>query len=258
MLGDFNDNPDDKSLNILETGDIDAQGGAEENDGAFLSNPAEHLVALDKVSHGKSAADINLQTGRINLVTTGSRARNNDNRGNDTNTGDILFEQILFPAILRPLYVDNSFQIFDAGVGSEGAGGQNGDQASDHLPVYADFVFGRPGGGDGGETSILGVRIASVLPNPEGEDQGKESVALTNQGTTSIDLTGWKLRDRAGGEASLSDQLAAGANKTVILPRSLALNNNGDEVALIGSDGIERHRISYSHNQVLPGQEIRF
>jgi hypothetical protein len=27
FLGDFNDNPDNKSLNILETGDIDAQGG---------------------------------------------------------------------------------------------------------------------------------------------------------------------------------------------------------------------------------------
>ena len=147
LLGDFNDNPDDKSLNILETGSIDAQGGAEEDDGAFLSNPAEDLVALDKVSHGKSAADINPQTGRIDLVTAGSRARNNDNRGNDTNTGDILFDQILFPAILRSLYVDNSFQIFDAGVAIEGTGGQNGDQASDHLPVYADFVFGRPGGG---------------------------------------------------------------------------------------------------------------
>jgi hypothetical protein len=84
---------------------------------------------------------------------------------------------------------DNSFQIFDAGVAIEGTGGQNGDQASDHLPVYADFVFGRPGGGNGGETPILGVRIASVLPNPEGEDQGNESVTLTNQGTTSIDLS---------------------------------------------------------------------
>jgi hypothetical protein len=97
-----------------------------------------------------------------------------------------------------------------------------------------------------------------MLPNPEGEDQGKESVTLTNQGTMSIDLTGWKLRDRAGGEASLSDQLAAGASKTIILPRSLPLNNNGDEVALIGSDGIERQRISYTHNQVLSGQEIDF
>ena len=35
LLRDSNDNPDDKSLNILETGDIDAQGGAEENDGAL-------------------------------------------------------------------------------------------------------------------------------------------------------------------------------------------------------------------------------
>jgi hypothetical protein len=43
-----------------------------------------------------------------------------------------------------------------------------------------------------------------------------------------------------------------------ILPRSLALNNNGDEVALIGSDGIELHRVNYTHDQVLPGQEIRF
>jgi hypothetical protein len=73
LLGDFNDNPDDKSLNILETGDIDAQGGAEENESAFLSNPAERLVALDQVSHGKSAADIDPQTGRINVITAGSR-----------------------------------------------------------------------------------------------------------------------------------------------------------------------------------------
>jgi hypothetical protein len=102
------------------------------------------------------------------LVTTGSRSRNNDNRGNNTNIGDILFDQILFPAILMPLYVDNSFQIFDAGVAIEGTGGQNGDQASDHLPVYADFVSGRPGGTHGGETPTLGVRIASALPNPEG------------------------------------------------------------------------------------------
>jgi endonuclease/exonuclease/phosphatase family metal-dependent hydrolase len=259
LLGDFNDNPDDKSLNILETGDIDAQGGAEENEGAFLSNPAERLVALDQVSHGKSAADINPQTGRIDVITTGSRARNNDNRGNNTNTGDILFDQILFPAILAPLYVNDSFRIFDAGVAIEGTGGQNGDQASDHLPVYADFVFGEMGGDNGGgETPILGVRIASLLANPEGEDQGKESITLTNQGTTTIDLSGWKLRDRAGGEAPVSGQLAAGASKTVVLPRSLALNNNGDEVALIGSDGIERHRVSYTRHQVFQGQEIQF
>jgi Endonuclease/Exonuclease/phosphatase family len=105
LLGDFNDNPDDKSLNILETGDIDAEGGAEQDEGAFLGNPAEQLVALDQVSHGKSAADIDPQTGRIDVTTVGSRARNNDNRGNNTNTGDILFDQILFPPNVASFYV---------------------------------------------------------------------------------------------------------------------------------------------------------
>jgi hypothetical protein len=104
---------------------------------------------------------------KIDVITTGSRARNNDNRGNNTNTGDILFDQILFPAILAPLYVNDSLRIFDAGVAIEGTGGQNGDQASDHLPVFADFVFGEMGGDNGGgETPVLGVRIASLLANP--------------------------------------------------------------------------------------------
>jgi hypothetical protein len=69
------------------------------------------------------------------LVTAGSRARNNDNRGNDTNKGDILFDQILFAAILRSLYVDNSFQIFDAGVAIEGTGGQNGEGVSGSFVI---------------------------------------------------------------------------------------------------------------------------
>jgi hypothetical protein len=93
-----------------------------------LGDSAGNNVALD---FGQPVFDLVFpQTDRINLVTPGSRARNNDNRGNDTNTGDILFDQILFPAILRPLYVDNLFQIFDARVAIEGTGGQNGDQAA--------------------------------------------------------------------------------------------------------------------------------
>jgi hypothetical protein len=43
LLGDFNDNPDDRSLNILETGDPNAPGGPEEIDGPFLSNLTERV-----------------------------------------------------------------------------------------------------------------------------------------------------------------------------------------------------------------------
>ena len=56
----------------------------------------------------------------------------------------------------------------------------------------------------------------------------------------------------------LSGQLAGGASTTVILSRSLVLSNSGDEVALIGADGIEWHRASYTRDQVSPGEEIRF
>ena len=58
LVGDFNDNPDDRSLNILETGDPNAPGGPEGIDGPFLSNLTEPLMAAGHVSHGKGPVDI--------------------------------------------------------------------------------------------------------------------------------------------------------------------------------------------------------
>lgn len=58
LVGDFNDNPDDCSLNILETGDPNTPGGPEEIDGPFLSNLTEPLMAAGHVSHGKGPVDI--------------------------------------------------------------------------------------------------------------------------------------------------------------------------------------------------------
>jgi hypothetical protein len=52
LLGDFNGNPDDRSLNILETGDPNAPGGPEEIDGPFPANLTEPLMAEGHVSHG--------------------------------------------------------------------------------------------------------------------------------------------------------------------------------------------------------------
>ena len=45
LLGDFNDAPDDRSLNILETGDPNATAGPEEIAGPFLVNLMEPLYA---------------------------------------------------------------------------------------------------------------------------------------------------------------------------------------------------------------------
>ena len=56
LLGDFNDNPDDRSLNILETGDPNAPAGPEEIDGPFLMNVTEVPAARDQVSFGRTAS----------------------------------------------------------------------------------------------------------------------------------------------------------------------------------------------------------
>src|SRR5574341_538191 len=81
LMGDFNDNPDDRSLNILETGNPDAPGGPEEIDGPFLTNLSEALVVADRVSWGRQSHDI--AGDHINTVDPGSRKRNNDARGTD-------------------------------------------------------------------------------------------------------------------------------------------------------------------------------
>ena len=86
LLGDFNDNPDDRSMNIPETGNPATPGGAEENDGPFLMNLMDALVATDHVSWGRDAFDI--VGHHINTIDAGSRQRNNIKRGNDVNTGD--------------------------------------------------------------------------------------------------------------------------------------------------------------------------
>jgi endonuclease/exonuclease/phosphatase family metal-dependent hydrolase len=137
LLGDFNDNPDDRSLNILETGNPTAAGGIEEEDGPFLINLMDVLVAADHVSHGRDALDIS--DDRINTVDQGSRVRNDINRGNNTHTGDILFDQLLIPMRMKDRYVAGSAKVFDRPVALEGPANT---QASDHLPVFADFVLG--------------------------------------------------------------------------------------------------------------------
>ena len=45
LLGDFNDSPDDRSLNILESGDPDALAEMENDPGAFILNLTEPLFA---------------------------------------------------------------------------------------------------------------------------------------------------------------------------------------------------------------------
>ena len=249
VLGDFNDNPDDRSLNVLETGDSNAAGGAEGVDGPFLINLMEPLVAANHVSHGRTSGDV--VGDRVNTVDPESRDRNNDARGTDVNTGDILFDQLLIPVGMRGKYVSGSAKVFDREVAVRGG---NNNRASDHLPVFAEFVFGvepeEP-------TPVSQVRITSLLPNPAGADAGREEVTLGNFTGSSVSLSGWKLRDASGNEFGLTGAVAAGARRTFVMAsNSMPLTNSGDEVTLIDNTGTTRHLVSYTEVQAKSGQVV--
>lgn len=227
VLGDFNDNPDDSSLNILETGFSQAPGGVENIPGPFLINLTEPLLLLDHVSHGlkSDAVDGDL----LNPVTLGSRAQNNQLRGTNVMGGDILFDQILIPMNIQSWHIAGSTTIFEHGVA---AVGNNSTRASDHVPVYADFVLPMSE-----EDPGLGMRIAALLPNPAGRDAGNETVTIHNGSSQVVDLSGWKVVDAAGHELALSGSLTPGESTTRTFPNAV-LNNNGDHVRLMDGNSV--------------------
>lgn len=136
LLGDFNDNPDDASLNIIETGDNEAPIEMEEEPGILVRNLTEPLAAAGHVTWGLRDEDI--AGTAINTIDPESRQRNYDLRNEDAHTGDILFDQILVTPSLFPYCIEDSAEVFDRAIAVESEGG---DPASDHLPVYADFDF---------------------------------------------------------------------------------------------------------------------
>ena len=286
LVGDFNDSPDDRALNILESGDARAEARMEDDPDAFLVNLTGPLFAADRVSFGRNSG--NISGDRVVTVAPGTRQRNFDLRHTNMNTGDLLFDQILVSPELASAYVKGSVSIFDQTVAVRG---NDRDRASDHLPVYADFDFAEktaavspamvpaipvptrptppvvpqvtvpsPAPAKALAQAAGGLRIAALLPDPEGEDEGQEQVTLENtSAAAAVALKGWKLRDRSGNEYPLSGSVTAGHQLVLTLPAgSLPLNNAGDEVVLISPQGKEHQRVSYKAGQVKGGKAIRF
>jgi endonuclease/exonuclease/phosphatase family metal-dependent hydrolase len=256
VLGDWNDNPDDQSLNILEAGDVNAQAEREEADGQFLVNLCEPLVLRGHVSYGRGVGDV--VNGTVDTIDSGSRNRNFNNRFTNVHTGDILFDQLLVPMRTKARYVAESVRVFDDEIAVRGP---SGVRASDHLPVYADFDFGGPGGGNPPPPppESPALRIVALLPDPDGPDPGNEWVELRSAAAAAVTLDRWRLRDRVGNEFRLEGTVDPGATRRFALPaRVLTLNNDGDTVELVDKDGVARHRVEYTATQVRRGRVVTF
>ncbi|MBM4113828.1 MAG: hypothetical protein FJ253_10760 [Phycisphaerae bacterium] len=256
LLGDINDNPDDRAVNILETGDPAAPFEQEERDGPFLINLMDSLVRDGHVSHGRSSSNIVASTGRIDTVDANSRGRNADGVNTDANTGDILFDQMLIPMRMRNAYVGGSAQVFD---GAAAVRGNDDTRASDHLPVVAEFEFTPPAPEGGAASGSPVIRIASMLPDPAGADAGHETITLRNDSVNAVDLQGWRLLDRAGNDFELSGSIPALSTLVIQLPAgAVPLNNDGDEITVLGAGGQLVSVARYDASQVRSGMPIAF
>ncbi len=118
------------------------------------------------------------------------------------------------------------------------------------------------GNGDGPEGDSGGqVLIASLLPNPVGNENQNEAVTVRNTGTGTVSLNGWRLRDRANRTWALFGTLDAGDEQTFTRDgQPMALNNNGDTVDLIDEGGTVVGSVTYQaaqEGQVLNASHLR-
>ncbi len=137
LLGDFNDTPDDASLNTLETGALSPQA-LENVPGNYFVNLAEPLVAQNLVSYGlKSNAKTDALIELVDAVVPDSRQTNLDNYAADVEVTHAMYDQILATPALLSSYNNQmyayTFEELDAVAGNEDT------RASDHIPVIATF-----------------------------------------------------------------------------------------------------------------------
>lgn len=138
LLGDFNDAPDDISLNILETGDPNAIAGSNPWPAPHLVNLFQPLWEQGMVSSGADAQRLDGNSGMLNITYPTAPKRNAGGRGKDTHTGPILFDQILVSPELTTGSRPSSGAIYRKPLALQGPGF---NRPSDHLPVYADIAI---------------------------------------------------------------------------------------------------------------------
>lgn len=251
LLGDLNDSPDDRSLNILETGDPNARASMENDPGPFLINLTEGLWADGFVTYGwyRDGDRLVVRDPQARMTQFSMRFDNRMPQGREFAT---ILDNILVSPQLSRFWIEGSTAVYANPIVED---------ASDHLPVYADFAFfaGANLGDAGLERIHGGLVLAELLVNPAGPDAGHEMVTLRNGRMQAIELKDLVLKDRAGHElqvSSLTSQQELGPGKLLRLQLpadQLPLNNAGDWVGVYAGDAL-LHSVTYTASQVAEGE----
>jgi uncharacterized protein YukJ len=94
------------------------------------------------------------------------------------------------------------------------------------------------------------VRIVAALINPVGPAPEAETVTVLNASPDPVDLTGWRVVDRAQHSEPLPvGVLAAGDTAVLRLAGTVQLGNKGGEITLLDGAGLKVHGVSYTGTQ---------
>jgi uncharacterized protein YukJ len=113
---------------------------------------------------------------------------------------------------------------------------------------HTDDVTGDPlGAGGAPEAEAAAIRIVAALVNAPGPAPETESVLLLNASPAPVDLTGWRIADRAKQTCVVSGgPLPPGDTRRVALAAPVALGNGGGTITLLDAGGLKVSGVAYT------------
>jgi competence protein ComEC len=95
---------------------------------------------------------------------------------------------------------------------------------------------------------VKGIVIEGLLPNPQGDDVTNETVTIRNKTSSTVALTGWVLKDASGRIWTLDNYGQILSGQSLKISRNgmpMSLNNDGDIIFLLSSEGLVIDDFSY-------------
>jgi uncharacterized protein YukJ len=100
------------------------------------------------------------------------------------------------------------------------------------------------------EPGTEAVRVVAALVNAVGPAPEAETITLLNASPAPVDLTGWRIADRAKRTCPVpGGALAAGATLVMSPSNGVALGNNGGVITLLDPQGLKVHGVAYTAEQ---------
>jgi uncharacterized protein YukJ len=96
---------------------------------------------------------------------------------------------------------------------------------------------------------VPAARIIGAFVHPNERKSGVEHVAIRNEGEYPLDITGWRVLNRAGDELLLEGEVLPRSVRRFELPEDMQLSNRGGIIRLLDPSGQEIDGVSYTRHE---------